>query len=161
MTKLSSTQTQLLTAAAASDTGAVTIPDDAKPAAAGLIKRGFAISVAQAEGPNQLVITKAGLDAIGAPLAGDANSGGPRDSQRPSPNPAVKPEATGKVGAVIALLRQPEGATIEAMMQATGWQAHSVRGAIAGSVKKKHGLTVMSEKTESGRIYRIPAEALA
>ena len=44
------------------------------------------------------------------------------------------------------------------MMAATGWQAHSVRGAISGAIKKKLGLDVRSEKTEGGRVYRIAAE---
>lgn len=61
----------------------------------------------------------------------------------------------GKIGLLITMLRQTGGATINAMMIATGWQAHSVRGALSGSVKKAHGLSVTSEKTEEGRIYRI------
>ena len=44
-------------------------------------------------------------------------------------------------------------------MAATGWQAHSVRGAISGSIKKALGLEVLSEKTDAGRVYRIVAEA--
>jgi hypothetical protein len=61
----------------------------------------------------------------------------------------------GKIGLLVSLLRQTEGATIDAMMSATGWQAHSVRGAVSGSVKKSLGLNVRSEKTEAGRVYRI------
>lgn len=75
---------------------------------------------------------------------------------------AAAPSATrpkGKIGAVIALLRRPEGAGLVELQTATGWQAHSVRGAIAGAIKKKHGLTVTSEKTDGGRIYRIPEGA--
>ena len=63
----------------------------------------------------------------------------------------------GKLGALVALLQRPEGATVEAMTAATGWQAHSVRGALSGSLKKKLGFTIESEKTDSGRLYRIPA----
>jgi hypothetical protein len=66
----------------------------------------------------------------------------------------------GKLGVLVELLRRPEGATIEAMMAATGWQAHSVRGVISGALKKKLGLTVTSEKTDAGRTYRI-ADAVA
>lgn len=68
------------------------------------------------------------------------------------------PDATtpkGKLGALVALLLRPEGASLEAMQAATGWQAHSVRGAIAGSIKKKLGFAVSSEKSEAGRVYRI------
>jgi hypothetical protein len=64
----------------------------------------------------------------------------------------------GKIGALISLLERPSGATIDAMMDATGWQKHSVRGAIAGAIKKDRGLAVTSEKTADGRIYRITPE---
>lgn len=61
----------------------------------------------------------------------------------------------GKLGALVALLLAPEGATIAAMQAVTGWQAHSVRGALAGAIKKKLGLKVISEKTDGDRVYRI------
>ncbi len=64
---------------------------------------------------------------------------------------------TSKQNVVIALLRRPEGATTEQIMETTGWQAHSVRGFISGTVKKKLGLTVMGQKTEAGLVYRIAA----
>lgn len=70
----------------------------------------------------------------------------------PMPAPA---QPKGKLGALVQLLLRPQGATLETMQAATGWQAHSVRGAIAGSIKKKLGFTVASEKTEAGRVYRI------
>lgn len=54
------------------------------------------------------------------------------------------------------MLRRPEGATIGQIMAATGWQAHTCRGAFVGALKKKRGLIVTSEKAEGGpRIYRI------
>lgn len=73
--------------------------------------------------------------------------------------PAPKPK--GKLATLVELLRRPEGATIEAMIAATGWQAHSVRGAMSGSLKKAMGLTIASEKTEAGRVYRITEGAPA
>lgn len=58
------------------------------------------------------------------------------------------------------LLERPEGATIAQMTEASGWQPHSVRGFVAGTLKKKLQLAVIAEKTEAGRVYRIaPAAA--
>ena len=68
---------------------------------------------------------------------------------------ATPPDPKGKLGAVVALLRRPGGAQLTDLMAATGWQAHSVRGAMSGALKKKLGLIITSEKTEAGRIYQI------
>ena len=63
-----------------------------------------------------------------------------------------------KADAVLALLRAPDGATIEQMMKATAWQAHSVRGFLSGTVKKRMGLTVKSVRSEKGdRRYSVSA----
>ena len=53
------------------------------------------------------------------------------------------------------MLRRKEGATIAQIVEATGWQPHTVRGAFAGALKKKLGLTVTSEKVEGTRVYRL------
>jgi hypothetical protein len=63
--------------------------------------------------------------------------------------------AESKQARIIAMLRAPNGATIDAMAQATGWRPHSVRGFLAGVVRKKLGLNLVSTAAETGRVYRI------
>ena len=70
------------------------------------------------------------------------------------PNRAVV-RADSKQARVIAMLRSPTGATIAAMMAATGWQQHSVRGFLAGVVRKRLKLKLNSKKMDGTRIYRI------
>lgn len=68
---------------------------------------------------------------------------------------AANPLPESKLDRLLSLLRRPDGATISDLMDATGWQAHSVRGAIAGALRKK-GHTVVSGKTDGGeRRYRL------
>jgi Protein of unknown function (DUF3489) len=71
--------------------------------------------------------------------------------------PAARKERGGnsKATRVIALLRRPQGATLQAIVKATGWQTHSVRGFISGQLKKKLGLKVRSAKREGKRVYSI------
>ncbi len=66
-----------------------------------------------------------------------------------------KTVAGSKQSRVITMLRSPNGATIAAMMKATGWQQHSVRGFLAGVVRKKLKLNLNSKKIDGGRVYSI------
>jgi len=65
-----------------------------------------------------------------------------------------------KLDMLIALLQRPEGATMPAMIAVTGWQGHSIRGAMAGALKKK-GYVATSEKVECVRTWRLTAKAVA
>src|SRR5262249_61825191 len=67
--------------------------------------------------------------------------------------------ATSKQARVLELLRRPSGATIATIMETTGWQSHSVRGVFAGVVRQKLGLTLASNKTDGGRVYRLAGAA--
>ncbi len=118
-----------------------------------------------------LVITKAGLGALDGeparqsgkqPTPSKARTKKPPTVQKPATPksnsrqslPAVRPGT--KQALLIDLLKRKTGASIDEIMEATGWQAHSVRGAISGALKKKLGLAVSSEKTDGrGRVYRI------
>ena len=60
---------------------------------------------------------------------------------------------------MVALLQRPEGATVAEVIAVTGWQPHTVRGVIAGALKKKQKLSVVSNKEERGRVYRIAVAA--
>ena len=70
-------------------------------------------------------------------------------------SPKAKTRADTKHGRILAMLRTPAGATIAGLMTATDWQQHSVRGFLAGVVRKKLGLNLVSEWTDKGRVYRI------
>lgn len=85
----------------------------------------------------------------------------PANAPVAKPGPSAKPGHGGKLGLVVALLRRPEGATVVQMSEATDWLPHSVRGAIAGALKKKHKLPVVSEPSEGGRVYRLAPERSA
>ena len=105
-----------------------------------------------------------------ADTGAQAADGGLEDEPAADTSAKAKKAATGRNGAnaprkartgtklalMIEMLRRPEGATVDQIMAATGWQRHSVRGAFAGALKKKLGLTFASEKVESrGLVYHI------
>ena len=119
-----------------------------------------------------LTITPAGLQAIGAD---HASALAPQaDTPRPMPQRRKRPAKPGsartrrdsespagvrpgtKQAVLVALLRRRKGMTIAEAATATGWQPHSVRGAVSGSLRKKLGLAITSETVDGrGRVYRI------
>ena len=77
-----------------------------------------------------------------------------RGAARPHSDRGKKPQT--KTAALLALLARKEGASLEELQNASGWQLHSVRGFLAGTVKKMLGVSLSSEKTEDGpRRYRV------
>lgn len=182
MPKLTDKQLVVLNAAAHDSGRALPLPASLKlakgPAGsllAGLVKRGLLAAcpatkddeVWREDGDERLtlVISESGLAALGitddpseAASADNRKSPVQADSKVFDAPAAAGPRPGSKLEAVVNLLRRPEGATVDDIMAATNWQAHSVRGAISGSVKRKLGLQVTSEIEEGrGRVYRIAA----
>jgi hypothetical protein len=177
MTKLSDTQLIVLSAAAKRSTLlAQPLPPRLKGSAAhkvikpliarGLLeevdanlRRGDAVWRETGDGHGvTLVITPAGLEAIG--VDSEAAPAKPRPAKSSIPKSAEprnsKPRGNTKQAEMIALLQRAKGATLDELVAATGWQAHTVRGAMSGALKKKLGLTIASEKVDNrGRVYRI------
>lgn len=111
-----------------------------------------------------LIATEAGLQAIGIePVVASAvvSARKTKPEPAPTPDPAITPKpiairAGTKQAQIIAMLQRPEGATIAEMVKVTQWQAHTLRGAISGALKKKLGLVVGSTKEDGrGAVYRI------
>lgn len=194
MPKLTDTQLVILSTASARDDGAILpLPDTLRikggavtSVLTSLLKkdliaeqpatRGVEVWRESDDGRMTLVITDAGLQAIGVTPEGEAEASGDVNEPKPQknrhraarPRAAAEPETTEqpsvrpgtKLALLVDLLRAGDGASIDEIVAATGWQAHSVRGAISGALKKKLGLTVASEKQDDrGRVYRIAGAA--
>lgn len=181
--KLTDTQLSILSKAAQRDDHAIAAIDKraaTRAAVEALLKAKYLKSVPKIAGttswlgndgdaPASLVLTAKGLKAI----EGSDNKSAHTDQPEPSsPRAKWKGDADGKkaekpaqrgvretskLGTLIALLKRAKGAGLDEMCGATGWQAHSVRGAISGSLKKKLGLAVTSAVEGETRVYRIAA----
>jgi hypothetical protein len=75
----------------------------------------------------------------------------------PDPEQPSDAKRQSKQETVIAMLRRPQGATVDEVASVMGWQRHTVRGLFSGTLKKKLGLTIASAAEERGRVYRIAA----
>jgi uncharacterized protein DUF3489 len=121
-----------------------------------------------------LLLSEAGLRAISGettdaqkqPIPAKPKSKKPRRHERRSEadtkpgEAAAAPRKGSKQALLLEMLKRKRGSNLREMVAATGWQAHSVRGAISGTVKKKLGLTVVSDKVDGrGRVYRIAAKS--
>lgn len=123
-------------------------------------------------GKETIGVTEEGAVAVG-PDAGEGDKPSakthsrrrPSEANRPRPGQTTNTNAGGrrsgsKQAQVLAMLRRPKGVTIAAIMTATGWQQHSVRGFLAGTVRRRLALPLLNEQAEGGvRRYRIvPAD---
>ena len=171
MTKLSDTQLVILTAACQRDDRLVLpLPDRLKGGAAakvvdsllakGLIeevdaKLGGVVWRDTGDGHGvTLVVTDTAFAALGIEIPQEeiVSTEAPVAPAKKAP----KTRDNSKQAQLIAMLKSPDGATIAELADALGWQHHTVRGAIAGALKKKLGLDVISEKVEGrGRTYRV------
>lgn len=181
MTKLSETQSLILTAGAQRpDNLALPLPKGlvgaaAKMAVVKMIERGWLQEVeanlrrgeplwretGDGHGTT-LVVTDAGLLAVGIEPVVVQTLAAIRDRAKTEPQAEPKAptlRAGTKQALLIAMLQAPEGATMDGITTATGWQAHTARGAMSGALGKKLGLVVSSAKEDGrGRVYRLGGE---
>jgi len=176
MTKLTDTQTMILSAGAQRPENiAVPLPKGlagaaAKMAVTKMIEHGWLQEVDANLRRNEplwretgdghgttLVVTDAGLLAIGIEPVVVKTSAVSRGGAKAQPEVKHPTLRTGtKQALLIAILQRPDGATMAEIIAATGWQAHSARGAMSGALGKKLGLEVVSAKEDArGRVYRI------
>jgi Protein of unknown function (DUF3489) len=167
MAKLTDTQLIILSAASQRDDRGVELPANLKGEAARkvvgkLVRAGLLVEVHARgslpvwrrdddSGPMALCITKKGLEAIDVAAHKKQSPGKAKTktASRRESRPSTKQAR------VLAMLGRPEGATIAAIVRATHWQQHSVRGFFAGVVRKRLSLDLRSEKVDGDRVYRI------
>jgi hypothetical protein len=175
--KLTDTQTSILKAAASRPDGTIEpFPPNLRGGARAKVIEGLCARGLVVDASGHHLLTDAGYAAVGKrrPVPKGVQKMGPHDgvakrdatddlTKREAIHALQRLEATAptirpgtKLAAIVEAMRHPGGATIAQMMAGTGWQAHTVRGAISGMVRKRLGYEVVTEKgTDGQRTYRI------
>jgi hypothetical protein len=187
MPKLTDTQRIILSAAAGrSDHAVLPLPKSLKPSKGpasnvlkGLLNKGLieerpAAASGEAWRNDKtgcrftLILSNLGLAALdGEPVQGRNQDHVKPNKGETSPKASKKPARSGRIRrsgkneTILELLRRPKGVKVAELQKATGWQPHSVRGFLAGTIKKIPGVTVTSEKADDGerryRVQRVPS----
>ena len=172
MTKVTATQAKVLMAAAQRHDGAGTIPDKLNKVAAAKVadslvtrklmrearpKAGMPVWREDGARSFSLIITAAGRAAIGPAKVVDHPVDGPMSEASEKPLPAAGPRAGSKQALVVAMLSSGEGASLDALVDATGWLPHTTRAALTGL--RKRGFEIARERhATKGSLYRIGTE---
>lgn len=157
--KLTATQTTVLEAAADRADGSIEpLPSKLRGGARTTVIDGLTAKGFVSHDDDKYLLTDVGYAAVGKKRPAQKDVGN-NDTLDGVQNMDIIPQSIRpgtKQATLIAMLKRPSGATVNQVMESTGWLAHTVRGAISGAIKKKLGLNVVSEKCASGeRAYRI------
>ncbi|AKH37569.1 MULTISPECIES: DUF3489 domain-containing protein [Nitrosomonas] len=157
--QLSPTQQQILShAAECADGKLIWFPENIKGGARTKVIESLSKRALITIDKTDWFVSEQGYAALGLPHQETISSAAPDSVKEVQAAHTQKPRArdNSKQAQVIAMLKRPEGATIDQLCEITGWQSHTVRGALAGALKKKLGLTITSDKLPGDeRVYRI------
>ena len=162
-TQLTATQQAILTHANQHTAGKIEwFPENIKGGARQKVIDGLFNRALITKSASDWLIAAEGYDALGVQRKGAVNAPTADTNAAPANSKTPRTRENSKQAQMIELLKRPDGATLNQLVEATGWQAHTVRGAMAGALKKKLGLTITSDKaTGQERTYRISSEGVA
>jgi hypothetical protein len=154
-TQLTATQQTILTHAHQHTAGKIEwFPENIKGGARQKVLDGLFNRALITKSASDWFIAAEGYDALGVPRKGAINATTAETTATPAKTPRTRENS--KQAQMIELLKRPDGATLNQLVEVTGWQPHTVRGAMAGALKKKLSLNIVSEKTDGQeRKYRI------
>jgi hypothetical protein len=157
--QMSPTQQQILNHAAQHTDGKlIWFPDNIKGGAKTKVIESLSHRLLITFDKTDWLVSEQGYKALGLPHQEPIAPAAPASVNETQVAHTQKPRSrdNSKQAQVITMLKRPEGVTIHQLCEVTGWQSHTVRGALAGALKKKLGLTIVSTRIQSGeRVYRI------